>query len=339
MFGKLKRKRHIISISTAFIFIIIMVSVVLFAVKKQNEMTWKILIVGDSIGEGAGASDPTLKWYKYLIPYMKDTYGIKLDITNVSMGGNTSYAGYARVMMLEEKEEYDIVIVCYGENDKEEDFSICYESILYAINHKYPSCGIITILESSQKGYTGKIKKIQDLSRHYDAYVADTVKAFEECGRAYEELCDDGTHPNDEGQKLYYETVREILDEMVLHEDIKKNPLITAVNKEMEDFENFRYYSAEDFDKTDGYTYSLKTTAPLARLGLDYWCVKGDNQISVYADGQNICEKQYVWNNNFTLRFIEIAAEECMVESEIQIVFSSEAQMKAFEGMIINDQK
>lgn len=45
---------------------------------RQRHNTLKMLIVGDSIGEGAGASGPSLKWYKYLAPYMKEAYGIKL---------------------------------------------------------------------------------------------------------------------------------------------------------------------------------------------------------------------------------------------------------------------
>ena len=106
---------------------------------RQSHNTLKMLIVGDSIGEGAGASDPSLKWYKYLAPYMKEAYGIKLDITNVSMGGNSSYAGYARVMELDEREDYDLAVICYGENDQREDFSFYYESILKAVQDKYPA--------------------------------------------------------------------------------------------------------------------------------------------------------------------------------------------------------
>ena len=88
-------------ILTVVFFLMILIGVGI--AKTQDSNVLKVLIVGDSIGEGAGASDPTMKWYKYLIPYMKDTYGVKLDITNVSMGGNTSYAGYVRVMELDEK--------------------------------------------------------------------------------------------------------------------------------------------------------------------------------------------------------------------------------------------
>ena len=128
-----------------------------------------VLIVGDSISEGAGASDPSLKWYKYLVPYVKETYGKNLQITNVSMGGNTSYAGYVRVMQLDEKENYDLVMVCFGENDAEADFAEYYEQLLQTIVERWPSCKLITILESSQREYTAKIQTIQRLSEQYHA--------------------------------------------------------------------------------------------------------------------------------------------------------------------------
>jgi len=303
---------------------------------RYNNHVLKVLIVGDSIGEGAGASDPSLKWYKYLVPYMKDTYGVRLEITNVSMGGNTSYAGYVRVMELDAKEDYDLAIVCYGENDEPEGFSVYYESILWAIRSKYPSCSLMTVLESSQKDYTEKIRIIQALSRHYGAYVADTIAAFNNSGRSYDKLCDDGTHPNNDGQKIYYETVRLLMDAFYAQEAGIPEPLPEAVNQELAYFESFRYYPASEFEKADEYTYSLKADIPEGMLGIDYTCVKGTNLITVFTDGQKLCEKQIGWDNDFTLRFIEKAADECKAGSEIQVMFSSKEQMESFHGIIIN---
>lgn len=303
---------------------------------KIEGNTLKVLIVGDSIGEGAGASDPSLKWYKYLIPYMKETYGVKLDITNVSMGGNTSYAGYVRVMQLDDEEDYDLAIICYGENDKPEDFSLYYESILRAIYNKYPSCKLMTILESSQRDYTEKIRTIQSLSEHYDAYVADMIAAFNNSGRPYGELCDDGTHPNDEGQKIYYETVKALMNDFYTQNDQSAGQTVEAVNPEVVCFENFEYYSIDDFSKVDEYTYELEINILPSMLGIDYTYVKGENFISIYADGQEVCDKPMVWENDFTLRVIEKVADECAINSKIRIVFSSKEQIEAFHGITLN---
>lgn len=302
---------------------------------KQSSNNLKVLIVGDSIGEGAGAGDPSLKWYKYLIPYMKDAYDVNLDITNVSMGGNSSYAGYVRVMQLDDEEDYDLAVVCYGENDKPENFSLYYESILRAICNKFPSCKLMTILESSQRDYTEKIRTIQSLSDHYGAYVADTIAAFRDSGRPYEELCDDGTHPNDEGQKVYYETVKPLMDVFYANRNQAKEQIVEAVNQEVAYFENFEYYPADDFRKVDEYTYELEIETSPSMLGIDYTYVKGENLISIYTDGQSICDKQLVWENDYTLRYIEKVADECEIQSKIQIVFSSREQMEAFHGIII----
>ena len=180
---------------------------------KWCQNTKTMLIVGDSIGEGAGSSDPDLKWYKKLVPYMKEQYGIELEITNVSMGGNTSYAGYVRTMNLNDKDSYDYIIICYGQNDKLEDFSLYYEVLLRTIREKYPEAVMISILESSQREYTEKIQIIQELCNHYDVYIADTIEAFNNSGLPYEVLCDDGTHPNDRGYELYFNTVATVMEQ------------------------------------------------------------------------------------------------------------------------------
>lgn len=331
----LKYRKRIIFASVIGIIIIILSAFCLWKLSKEH--TVRLLIVGDSIGEGAGASDPSLKWYKYLIPYMKDSYGVKLDVTNVSMGGNSSYAGYARVMELEDRDDYDIAVICYGENDRQEDFSLYYESILWTVRNKYPSCRLITILESSQRDYTEKIKTIEDLSSHYGAYVADTIAAFKESNRPYEDLCDDGTHPNDAGQKVYYETVKAVIDELYMNEDDSRPQELEPVNAEMTGFENFRYYPVKDFQKTDGNAYELEMDLSSGRMGIDYTTVKGVNLITVYTDGEKLCEKEIRWDNDFTLDFIEVLEDTCKVESVIQIEFSSAEQMEAFHGVIINE--
>lgn len=331
-----KKSRIFLTITVLLVVIII----ILFgyaALKTLNSNRLKVLIVGDSISEGSGASDPSLHWYKYLIPYMKETYGVKLDITNVSMGGTTSYAGYVRVMQLDSKEDYDLAIICYGENDRPEDLSLYYESILYTIRNKYPDCKLMTILESSQREYTDKIKTIQSLSEYYGAYVVDVIAAFDNSGRAYAELSNDGTHPNDEGQKVYYEAVRESLDVYYTQKETYVMPVVEPVNPEIVNFNKLTYYSVRDFHKIDEYTYELKTDISSGVLGVDYSCFKGDNSISIYVGERKVWDKPIVWEHNFEMRFIERIADECEIDSSIRITFSSREQMKHFHGIILHD--
>ena len=86
------------------------------------------------------------------------------------MGGNASYAGYVRTMALNDDVDYDLAIICYGQNDSADGFSTSYESIIQAIRSKYPGCSIISILESSQQTYTEKMTTIQSICEHCVQY-------------------------------------------------------------------------------------------------------------------------------------------------------------------------
>ena len=192
------------------VFMILLISLSMAGCSRKN--TLNVLILGDSISEGAGVSDYSLKWYKFLSPYFEENYGTGLEITNTSMGGSASYAGYCRLMQQDEKADYDIIIICFGANDLEEDFDLYYESILWNITRKYPDTCVYSILESSEREYTPKMNTILNLADYYGVKVIDTIDAFNESGYAYEELCDDGTHPNDLGHQIYYEKARDVLE-------------------------------------------------------------------------------------------------------------------------------
>lgn len=308
---------------------------------RQEYNAYQILIVGDSIGNGEGCDDYANKWFKFIGPHMEDTYNRQVKITNVSMGGNSSYAGYARIMMLEEDTDYDLVIICYGQNDKEEGFSRYYESILRAIYQKYPSCEVISILESSQQTYTAKMQMIQSLAEHYGVHIADTIKAFAESGKAYEELTNDGCHPNAAGQRLYYETVIKIIDEIYEKPEAEQQeqPDIQPINSGMEQFESFTYFPKEKFDKVDELTYEMDVENLSATLGIRYQLPKGTHSVIVSADDENICEKTMGCDNTYMQEYIEVLAEDCAAKETIRLSFSDIETADAFKGICINAEK
>lgn len=318
-------------------FLVISICAIGYKLISQSNV-YQILIVGDSIGNGEGCDDYANKWFKFIGPHMEETYNRQVEITNVSMGGNSSYAGYARIMMLEEDKDYDLVIVCYGQNDKEEGFSRYYESILRAINQKYPSCGVISILESSQQTYTAKMQIIQSLAEHYGVSVADTIKAFAESGKAYEELTNDGCHPNDEGQRLYYETVIKLIDEMYVKQkpEQTEHSDIPPVNDNMEQFKSFTYYPKEKFRFVDRLTYEVDVKNISGSLGINYHLPEGEHSITVSADGENICEKKMWCDNPHMQECIEVLAEDCAVKETIRLSFSDIEVADAFKGICIN---
>jgi hypothetical protein len=242
-------------------------------------------------------------------------------------------------MMEDNDAGYDLAIICYGQNDSLTDFPLYYESIIYAIRNKYPNCSIISILESSQKDYTEKMKTIQDICSYYKIPIADTIKAFQDSGQAYSELCDDATHPNDTGYQIYYKTVKDVIDSNVMNAtgwmevSVPIDPVVLK-------FSNFQYYgksSGNDpsFTRSDDVTFVLNATAS-GLLGIDYTYVSGANQVELYVDGKLIATEAFTFDYDFTQRHINLISENVKVNSELKLVFSSKEQADGFYGVCIS---
>lgn len=113
-----------------------------FYQKLADGFNVNVLAVGDSIGAGACTQTDVQQWYTQLQTYLRTVNKSKVSVANVSMGGNASYAGYVRTMALNDNVNYDLAIICYGQNDGTDGFSTNYESIIRAIRSKYPDCSV-----------------------------------------------------------------------------------------------------------------------------------------------------------------------------------------------------
>lgn len=280
-----------------------------------------ILVVGDSIG-----AQP---WIGTVQSHLKSTYGAKSYASNISMGGNTSYAGYVRTMTLADKVSYDLVILCYGQNDSAEDFGLYYEALLRAVKSKY-NCSIISVLEHSQKEYTEKIKIIQDLADHYGVLTADTIAPFQS---DYDNLTADGIHPNNAGQELYAKTVGKVIDQAVVNAITERsNGEVSAVNDEVTAFDTFKWYGKNKFNRSHETAFTLKTKIS-GILGIDYTFQGGINTCEIYVDGKLFKAPQIDLDYDFSQRHIMIVSNNCTVENEIKIVFNDKKQAKGFYGI------
>lgn len=238
-----------------------------FYQKLEDGIDVNILIVGDSIGEGAGASSNSSFWVSLLQTYLQDTYSISnINVTNVSMGGNASYAGYVRTMSLNDNVQYDLAVICYGQNDD-----------------------------------------IEDLSN-------------------------DGVHHNDEGQKIYFETVKKVIDDNVEASSGKMKE-VSALNRSVYKFDNFAWYGADsDFARVDDVIFVLNTSAS-GIMGIDYTYESGNNNADIYVDEKLFKSPTVTFDYDFSQRHILIVSDECMVENEIKVVFASKEQADGFKGM------
>lgn len=303
-----------------------------FYQKLADGFDVNVLIVGDSIGAGSGTRTNGQQWFKQLQSYLRTLNKNSVSLTNVSMGGNSSYAGYVRTMALNDNVDYDLAIICYGQNDNLDGFSTNYESIIRAIRSKYPDCSIISILESPQREYTEKMTTIQSICEHYDIPIADTIAAFNNSGTPYEDLTDDGVHPNDAGQEIYFETVKTVIDDNVAA-STRKMTDADVVNADVHKYDNFTWYDATiDFDRMDDTTFILNTSGS-GILGIDYIYESGDNKADIYVDGELFKSPTVTFNYDFSQRHILVVSDDCMVKEEIKVVFNSKEQADGFRGM------
>ena len=303
-----------------------------FYQKLADGFDVNILIVGDSIGEGTGTETTGQQWFRQLQTYLRTVNRSKVSVTNVSMGGNASCAGYVRTMALKDDVNYDLAIICYGQNDRTDGFSTNYESIIRAIRSKYPDCSIISILESSQREYTEKMMAIQSVCEHYSVPVADTIAAFNNSGKAYEDLSNDGTHPNDAGQEIYFETVKAVIDDNVAASTGKMSDA-DVINANVHKFDNFVWYDASsDFERVDDTTFTISTSAS-GILGIDYTYESGDNKADIYVDGELFESPTVTFDYDFSQRHILVVSDDCTVKNEIKVVFNTKEQADGFKGM------
>lgn len=171
-----------------------------------------ILVAGDSIGAGSGASSPEFNFANRLKAALQQKYSVTATVVNVSMGDNTTYAPLIRVFKLNKNHDFDLAIICSGENDNASTLGPYYEALIRNIKTKYPSAEIISILQSSQKTYTDKIKTIQKIAQHYNIPTADTIIPFTNGENGtYSSLTVDDIHPSNKGYAIYTKVLENLI--------------------------------------------------------------------------------------------------------------------------------
>lgn len=247
--------------------------------KLSTGKSVRIAILGDSIADKTGA-DPSQTWDALLCDWLTEKYPSKITVDNYAIGGTTSYTGYYQCetsmrTAIKKSGSYDLVIICYGQNDAAENFSLYYEGMLRSAKKQNPSCQFITILESSQQVYTEKMLEIIRLSGLYGADVADTISAFFASGFSYQQLTPDGTHPNAEGHRIYFEAIRSIIESNIANG--KAVPVLPAASSlYMTLFEDFSFTPLSEYKIADG-QYVFTTAAPM--LGIVFRKYPGGSDI------------------------------------------------------------
>lgn len=335
-----------------------------FYQKLSLGMDVNILIIGDSIGAGAGASSNDNMWFHLLeeylmIAYYPDDYLAeasasdeenessellpeRIHLTNLSMGGNDSYAGYVTAMAFNDGIDYDLVILCYGQNDSEATLSTYYEAMIRAVKTNYPDSCLISILESSQQEYTNKILDEIELCEYYNIPMADMIAVFAASGYDDTELTYDGLHPSDLGQWYYAQSIFQMITSNVAAGTVSTE-MPDPFHEEVLGYDSFVYYAAggtdadctQQLQRINDTSYIMNIQAE-GTIGIHYSYSLGDSVPDIYIDGE-LCEKPLVLcDNDFTEGLIQVVAADSCIEQEILLVFATSKQADGFLGLCIS---
>ena len=303
-----------------------------------------ILVVGDSISEGTGASDEKLSWPNLLKERIESRYKAEVKLSNVSMGGESSLAGFIRLVE-QDNTYYDLVIFCYGQNDKDENFESYYEAMVRKALSIYPDCSVIAILEHSQRSYTYKMNCIKEIAGYYNIPVVDCIKLFDDQIAGYDSYVKDGVHLNDAGHALYSEAVEGVIEEQIktkaLPVSLKEQPKYPNTSF----FDNSYWIPSERFTR-NGNSYSIELPNEIKGSGvpsftgekgvlmvIDIIDCPGENAITVYSNGKKTAERRNTWEYSFRQRHIpEISYGLVIEKGSFIIEFSSTEQADSFKG-------
>ncbi|MDO4804664.1 MAG: SGNH/GDSL hydrolase family protein [Lachnospiraceae bacterium] len=301
-----------------------------FYQKLADRFDARILVIGDTNAQGFGASSDETAWFSLLKKSIEDKYGVKVHVDNNSVIDSGAYASYAKVKMMEDSQDYDLVIICTGAADSEENLPVYYEALLRAIQGKIPNCNVITIQEYMEGDNNSKNMAILNLS---NAYHAQTVDMYSKILTDPAPYVFEGGYLNDEGHRLYAEGVfSEIQRNVKSGTGFEPGPERT-VYTDTEKFDDFLYVPAENFTRTDRqYAMERSFTGIVA---FDFDVLPGDNKVDVYVDRVKV--SSYVVTNTIEtpVEHIELIEGELSPGRRIGVVFSTTESADSFRGMML----
>ncbi|WP_191090736.1 SGNH/GDSL hydrolase family protein [Niallia endozanthoxylica] len=264
-------------------------------IAKKHDIHY--LIVGDSIGRGAGVVNRSLTWFSQWEKEMKKSYQINLTRHSVVQSGATAYEGLYLFKKAKTPPSTDLVFLIFGENDRkymnEKQFAYYYEGLIREIKTKYPDAELITITESclEQDQFANKIKK---LSNHYQANHIDMRIPFQHSAYPIAQLTADFVHPNGLGYKLYADSILAAIAkglENGKQAAVLKEPILYT--KELKIKEFTQYNEINDlFQVKNGYYIAnekgARITYPFNGTNLGVKVLKHEQggKIDVYIDNQ-----------------------------------------------------
>ncbi len=178
---------------------------------EVSEARPKIVAFGDSLTAGFGLAE--IESYPFLLQQRLDSEGLKFEVVNAGVSGDTSLGGLERIDWVLEQENVEVLILALGANDllrgiPVEKMRNNLDGIIRKAkqkNVKILLCGMLappSMGAEYQRAYTAAFP---DLADKYDVaylpFLLEGIALQRELNQA------DGIHPNAEGTRLMTENI------------------------------------------------------------------------------------------------------------------------------------
>ncbi|MFJ7753939.1 GDSL-type esterase/lipase family protein [Peribacillus muralis] len=273
--------------------------------KFQSGQPIQYLVVGDSIGRGSGAENPSLTWFKQLEHKMYQKDDSRLHGDYVVQSGSTAFEGLFKLSQRREHEHKDLIFIVFGENDRKymsvDDFMMTYEALIRKAKHLHPHAELFTITESSLK-QDEFAAAIERLSNHYGATNVDMRPIFKNSGYTEKQLTKDLVHPNGHGYKFYANAIYERFQDNVKREkSIAELPSKLHAHSDLELTEIEHYEKIKGFRPKGGYYTSSEKGSVIdyqfngSILGVKLLRSPDGGEIKVWIDGNEVTTLNTWW--------------------------------------------
>jgi lysophospholipase L1-like esterase len=301
-----------------------------FYQKLKDGFNVRILVLGDTVANGYGASSQEKTWPIVLKRAIEKNYSVEVTLDNNSILDSGAYASYAAVKMIDNK-DYDLTIICTGAADTEEALPVYYEALLRAIQKQFTKCSVIAVQEYMETENNARNLSIMTLANAYNAYSADLYNKMIEDPAPY---LQEGGYLNDAGHELYASAIYSIIKSAANSRAAYKKTQEKPIYAEAEKYDDFYYVPAARFSRS-GNQYSMETSVK-GIIAFDFAIPPGENVFDVYVD--RVKTATYTVNNRISVpvEHIELVPEEINASRRIGIIFSTEELADNFRGMCVS---
>ena len=179
--------------------------------KLKNKADVRMLVLGDGLALSQGRNTTAGIWDKEIANWMTNTYGSKVELVSLARAGATSAVGY-EVAANNDISNYDLIIICFGQNDNNKlnninTFNANYQGIINKVKEKNPEGTILPILPSTLVADNAYRVAIQNISKNNTLNAIDVSNEFANSGVAINQLVGNAGLPNDKGYGLYIKAV------------------------------------------------------------------------------------------------------------------------------------